>query len=208
VTPDDLHALLASERDVPAAARAEIRDRLAATIGVPPPAAVPRAGLTAKALWTALAVVGVAAGVWWLAHDPDDGAPPPPPPLRSAPAPIVAPAPPPPHDAAPVMPVDEPAPAPAKRPARVDGPSQSALIAQSWRALTRDDAAGALALLEEDRRRHPSGALAEEREALRVRVLRALGHHAEARTAATAFLARYPRSAHRRAVEAALEDAP
>lgn len=52
----------------------------------------------------------------------------------------------------------------------------------------------ALALVELDLRSHPSGPLDEEREALRIRALVAVGRLDEARTLTTAFAQRYPSS--------------
>jgi hypothetical protein len=54
--------------------------------------------------------------------------------------------------------------------------------------------ADALALLVEHARRFPDGRLAEEREALRIRSLTGCGRADEARRAAAAFAARFPRS--------------
>lgn len=54
--------------------------------------------------------------------------------------------------------------------------------------------ANALVLVAEHARRYPNGLLAEEREALRVRSLAAAGRTEEARRAATAFAAHFPRS--------------
>ena len=51
-----------------------------------------------------------------------------------------------------------------------------------------------LALVAEHGRKFPSGRLAEEREALRVRALERAGHTEEARRAAAAFAGRFPRS--------------
>lgn len=53
----------------------------------------------------------------------------------------------------------------------------------------------ALGQIAQHARQFPLGAFAEEREALRIRSLAGLGRHDEAQAAATAFRARFPRSA-------------
>jgi hypothetical protein len=58
----------------------------------------------------------------------------------------------------------------------------------------REDFADALPPLTEHARRFKDGTLAEEREALRVKALAGLGRTTEARRAAAAFGARFPRS--------------
>jgi len=85
------------------------------------------------------------------------------------------------------------------RPARVsvDGDPFTAeleLLQAAHAAYTRRDFSGALALVAEHARRFPKGHLTEEREALRVRSLAALGRRHEAHRAAAAFAVRFPRS--------------
>jgi hypothetical protein len=72
-------------------------------------------------------------------------------------------------------------------------------------AVARNDFAAALAAISMHQRRFPSGQLAEEREALRVRALVGLGLMAEARSAEAAFRERFPHSAVRRQVAEMLE---
>jgi hypothetical protein len=60
--------------------------------------------------------------------------------------------------------------------------------------VAREDFAAALAPLAEHARTFKDGHLAEEREALRVKTLAGLGRMDDARRAAAAFEARYPRS--------------
>jgi hypothetical protein len=62
-------------------------------------------------------------------------------------------------------------------------------------AVARQDYASALSVIAEHHHQFPSGRLAEEREALRVKALLGLGRTAEARRAGVAFRARFPRSA-------------
>jgi hypothetical protein len=62
------------------------------------------------------------------------------------------------------------------------------------RAVARQDFAAALGPIGEHARRFKDGRLTEEREALRVKALSGLGRVAEARHAAQAFEARFPRS--------------
>jgi hypothetical protein len=68
------------------------------------------------------------------------------------------------------------------------------LLRQARAAVGREDFAAALAPLAELSRRFRDGRLAEEREALRVKALAGLGRTDEARRAAAAFEARFPRS--------------
>ncbi|MBN1607232.1 MAG: hypothetical protein JW940_11410 [Polyangiaceae bacterium] len=68
------------------------------------------------------------------------------------------------------------------------------LLQRAQTAYAGRDFAGALALVAEHNRRFPSGRLAEEREALRVRSLASFGRGDEAARAATAFAQRFPRS--------------
>lgn len=90
------------------------------------------------------------------------------------------------------------------------GLAEERRLLESARAeLARGSAARALELLEEHRRRFPSGRLSEEREALVVRALASAGRVDEARARAEAFHARYPRSVLRPAVDrAAPPEAP
>ena len=68
------------------------------------------------------------------------------------------------------------------------------LLRQARAAVAREDYAAALPPIAEHARRFKDGRLAEEREALRVKALAGLGRTDEARRAATAFRARFPRS--------------
>jgi hypothetical protein len=62
-------------------------------------------------------------------------------------------------------------------------------------AVAQGHFAGALGTIAEHQRKFPTGKLAEEREALRVKALVGLGRTAEAQRAGAAFRARFPRSA-------------
>jgi hypothetical protein len=68
------------------------------------------------------------------------------------------------------------------------------LLRRARGAYRARDFSGALLLLAEHDRRFPQGHLAEEREALHVRSLAGAGRADEARQAAAAFAARFPRS--------------
>lgn len=68
------------------------------------------------------------------------------------------------------------------------------ILQRAQAAYARRRFSTALVALAEHARRFPDGHLAEEREALRVRSLLALGRRDDARSAATAFAARFPRS--------------
>jgi hypothetical protein len=93
-----------------------------------------------------------------------------------------------------------PAPAPAAAaapatPSRADAAREELrLLRQARAAVARTDFAAALPPLTEHARRFKDGRLAEEREALRVKALAGLGRMDEARRAAAAFKARFPRS--------------
>jgi hypothetical protein len=194
--PDDLRELFARERDISEVDRAAIRDRLEATLAAP---ATPTKSLASgKTIAIGLATLAAAAGVWWLVTRGAEPASPPPAP--AAPVEVVAPAQPPVEQRVEPAP-DEPVPAPDAPPRQV---SQSELLARAWQALASQPAR-TLELVTLDERLHPRGALVEERDALRVRALAALGRFREARTHATRFVERFPSSVHRKSVEAAVE---
>lgn len=81
------------------------------------------------------------------------------------------------------------------------------LLEAARSALTRDEAATALADLDRHATKFPGGELAEEREAMAVQALVASARVAEARERAAQFSKRYPRSILRPSVEAALRSA-
>ena len=199
----EIGALLDHEREItplPATvrARAIARARAALVAGVgrratPIPAHRPR--------WAAVAAVvcilgaGVGAAAYQIrAHI--QSAPPLPPITRPAAAPVALPPP-----AAPATPIAEelpaePAPAVVK-PALSKADAARAelrLLRQARAAVARGDYAAALSPIAEHARRFKDGRLAEEREALRVKALAGLGRTDEARRAARAFRARFPRS--------------
>jgi hypothetical protein len=94
--------------------------------------------------------------------------------------------------------------APAARgalPAAPESESRRVARARSW--LRSGNAAAALTVLESLARDEPNGLLVQEREALLVETLAALGRRADARARAGAFLARYPTSPHAAAVRRA-----
>ncbi len=84
--------------------------------------------------------------------------------------------------------------------------TQSQLLADASRALSTGDPERTLALVDEDLRAHGNGPLAEDREALRVSALLALGRSADARAAARRLLAAYPQTIHRALVDRALTE--
>lgn len=91
-----------------------------------------------------------------------------------------------------------PAPAPFARDARVFPPHgrERALLDRAQLALSERDAAAALAAIDEHAKRFPRGALAEERDALRIRAFLVAGKKGEARAAFVAFSKRFPSSIH------------
>ncbi len=70
------------------------------------------------------------------------------------------------------------------------------LLSDAQTAIRGGDAARSLRLLDEHARRYPEGALGEERDAMRIAALCALGRDAEARRATDRFLRASPRSPH------------
>ena len=98
--------------------------------------------------------------------------------------------------------------APAPRAVAVPEPSQAKLLADATRAFSVGDAALALQLLDADERHHAQGPLGEERDALRVSVLVALGRSADARARSRELLARYPNTIHRALLERVLKETP
>ena len=103
------------------------------------------------------------------------------------------------EDESPATAVPRAATAKPARPARLAGGADQVtaeleLLQRAQAAYTRRDFSGALALVVEHARRFPKGHLAEEREALHVRLLASTGHAAEAKRAAADFAARFPRS--------------
>jgi len=224
--PRELADLYAADRAASASngARAAVRAKLAATVGHAPLGAAVGGGLgvAGKVLAVLALTVGVgAATVAALHHSSAHMAPAPAPRIAHAPIAAAAPAPvapqvasptsspvppavPPPvahpsHRTAPLVPVTAAAapPAPAT-PAAVQAPapSEAALVRDAWLALSAKDPARALELVHDDERLHPDGPLAEERSALDILALAALGRIDDARAAATAFDARYPASVH------------
>ena len=85
-------------------------------------------------------------------------------------------------------------PAPPRRVAPAAPAAEIGMLETARAAIERGAFAPALAALGEHARRFPTGHLAEEREALRIRALTGLGRRTEARRAAEAFRARFPHS--------------
>jgi len=191
---DDLAALFANERDVSQLERVAIRNKLAATIAAPAPATAAIA--TTKLVWIGVAAIATAAGIWWWTHRAATAPTrvPPPTPELTAPAPepsITTTAP---ESAAPAVTLEPTAQTPRT-------PSQTELLAEAWKALPRNPARS-LELVALDQRVHANGALSEERAALHVQALVALGRREEARILAQTFLTRYPDSVHKKQIEA------
>jgi hypothetical protein len=82
--------------------------------------------------------------------------------------------------------------------------AERALLDRGRMAFARGDAAACLGLLDEHRARYPRGVLGEERDALAIRALVALGRTSEAHTLASKFEQSYPTSLMLPAVKAAL----
>ncbi|MDB4953516.1 MAG: hypothetical protein JWO36_1085 [Myxococcales bacterium] len=92
-------------------------------------------------------------------------------------------------------------PEPVHSPIAQSLPSQAELLREAWAAVSRGEAARALDLADQDEHSHPSGALDEERAALRIVALAKLERRDEARTAASLFLTDHPDSVHRALIE-------
>jgi hypothetical protein len=106
-----------------------------------------------------------------------------------------------------------PMPPPSAMPARARGATASVeaemgLIGEAREALRSGEGARALLLLDEHAHRYPAGALGEERDAMRVASLCALGRVAEARAAASQFLRAFPESPHAARVRASCASDP
>ncbi len=82
----------------------------------------------------------------------------------------------------------------AKVSTRTSLAAERALVDRARAALSTGDPEAALAAVRLHRTRHPRGQLAEEREALAVRALRAAGHDAEAEARQARFRRAYPES--------------
>jgi len=200
----EVSALLAHEREVPplpatVRARAMARARAALVAGVPrraTPVPVPQRRWLAAA--AAIAILGgaVGAGAYqlraYLAPRPT---------IVPLPAPVehVVKAPARPVVTAPIAelePAAQPAPV-ADKPVLSKADAARAelrLLRQARAAVAREDYAAALPPIAEHAHRFKGGRLTEEREALRVKALAGLGRTDEARRAAAAFRARFPRS--------------
>lgn len=207
----DTRALLDAARDAhdPSQSdRTRIRGRLGAQLGAGAFAATALTGTstTARAAlrWGAgAAIVGVATIlIWaWTTH-PKEIAPAPQPVVI---APKVETQPKPEQTATEIGPA--PVPVESLAQAKVDKPAapiatqpvnsleaELALLRDAKKALDDGNANQSLSILSEHERRFPNGVLVEERAATRVLALCAAGRTSEARTGATDFLAKYPRS--------------
>ena len=91
-------------------------------------------------------------------------------------------------------------------PAAGDVSAERLLLDEARTAFASGDYAKSLERLDRHRTRFPAGVLSEEREALAVRALAASGNKADATKRAHAFVAKYPESIMRPAVEAAVRD--
>ena len=89
--------------------------------------------------------------------------------------------------------------------ASADAREESQLVGSARAMLRAGNATVALQLLDRATSRYPQGVLVQEREALRVEALTALGRTGEALTRAQAFMAAYPKSPHLRRIKASLE---
>ena len=195
----DVRSLLDRERFIavlPAAARARAlsRARAALAAGVatrPIPSEAPMAARWAAAGLTCVATLTAGAAAYEVGIRARPAAP-----AVTASPPADLPAS---HCSAETGPTVDPhaAPAFAGKPARPGAGAartELRLVGQARAAVARGDFVPAMQLLAEHTRRFRAGWLAEEREALQVKVLIGLGRGDEARRAAADFEARFPRS--------------
>jgi hypothetical protein len=217
--PEELAGLFAAERAAPAGdadARTQVRSRLAGAVGLLPGKAAALTG-TATLVGTTgkiISIIAISIGIGVTASTVAN---------RSEPAYAATPAiqlltP---EETAPATPqrvvqseerlppvpaqdVTRLAPETATVIAQPASPSEAKLLKRAWFALSSGDARRALDLTDEAERLHSNGALVEEREALRIQALAALGSPAEARTAAQQFIVQFPQSVHRARVESVL----
>ncbi|HMF43628.1 MAG TPA: hypothetical protein VKQ32_23300 [Polyangia bacterium] len=200
--PPDVDALLDHEREIPplpasVRARALARARAALVAGAATRAAMPTP--VPRTRWAAVAALICVGGATVGAAAYEIRVHLAPPIIQ----PVVAPVQPiakPPVAPGPPAPAAEELPAPppdADRPVLSKADAARAelhLLRQARAAVAREAYAAALAPIAEHARRFKDGRLAEEREALRVKALAGLGRTEEARRAAKAFRARFPRS--------------
>lgn len=222
--------LLTHDEDVaiPAAHERRIREGLGALLAAAPtsgstqaarepladaPAATAARGALGKWLTTGLVAVVAAGGGFAVGRatapqyaTPTPVASPvatvaaPPPSETEAAAPIELPAPAPPPAAAPPTPVASPVPAPQDTFDR-----EQSLLERARSALVRHDADAADKTLDEHERLFPRSRHAEERDYLRIQVLRERGDKARLSERAKAFIVKYPDSMLRRRVESLTE---
>jgi hypothetical protein len=208
VSPE-VRALLDQERVLPpvsASQRARAAARARAALTSPVVATAVSSSVASRPRWVAAAaaalVISAAVGAAayeihsrWAPAPVTRRAVVPPPAVASAPA-LPSPV----SPVSPVLAVPEllPAPTPAVAAPGLS-PADAAraelrLLREARAAVARGDFAAALPPIAEHARRFKNGRLVEEREALRVKALGGLGRTAEARRAAAAFRARFPRS--------------
>ena len=204
VSPE-LRALLQQERVIPpvsamqraralARAQASLKSTTVAPLAAPY-AAAPRTRWAAAAAAALVISAAVGAAAYEI-HSRSILAPVAPRAVASAPRAVVS-APPAPAPAVAVAELPS-APAPTAAPSGLSAADAARaelhLLRQARGAVSRGDFAAALSTIAEHTHRFKNGRLVEEREALRVKALAGLGRTAEARHAAVAFRARFPRS--------------
>jgi len=165
-------------------------------------------GAIAKGLVLGLFGVASVGTAWWIARDTDQRV------VEARPQPVAAPTAPRAADPAPSPAPLAPAPtiaasaAPlASSPGTLDqDPEEEMALLREASGLISSNPGRALALVDEAERRFARGALAQEREAIRVQALIAAGRRDEALQRARALLARTPTSAHRPRLEQLLPE--
>jgi hypothetical protein len=220
--PPQLRTLFEDEQRAsrcPDAMRASIRARVLESVGVTATGTAAAAGLTTKIILGVFVAAAIGAGAM-ITRDrgghptpraaalnldsPSTELPEPPPVIERAvvspPPAMAAPSPASTSDETAALPVAVAVPqsaVPDERP-----PSdEAALLAKAWAALLRNEPDLALTLVGRAELTHPTGALTEEAEALRISALAKLGRIGEAQLRADQFIDQYPKSIHRQRVE-------
>jgi hypothetical protein len=225
--PRDLDELLDAERSAkgpPSDVRGRVRARVLATVALPAAASATTTGVSpatapsappmlSPAVKIAIAILAGGAGTAGLYAIFEPKAAPPPVVSRPAVVKTEPPAPPPPALPPPVPAVIEEKKVEVRQePQLKRGKDQlaaeRALIESAKSALNAGELSAAMSLLERHNQRYPNGALAEEREGLRVISLAKAGLHQAAHKKAAEFKQRYPRSIFTPMIDASLKSIP
>lgn len=202
--PPHVRALIDAAQHAPVHAdRGAIRARIAGTIAAGAAGTAAAAGGAGKLLMAGAVSVVAAIGGGYVATRSRGVAPSVPVSAIAAPREAVLPPPAPvaQEDAVTVSPAQPTRSSPAHAGER---PDETSLLAEAAQAGAHSDPARVLELVAEHARLFPHGALVEERDALELEALLALGRRDDAQSAARRFAANYPHSVHEPLVQRAL----